>query len=195
MRRRISKRKILFAAVLLVLFLGVAYYFRHTIRSNGARLYQILSCGENRYQAEIDAAAARHGVDSRLICAVIKKESGFNPKASGGAGEVGLMQIRPTTAATDWALAHGLTVPVNGLLYDPALNIEIGTWYLAGAIQRWRKYNYALELALCHYNAGETRAREWQPATTDGEMKTITITSTRQYVKDILKEYRKQLKK
>lgn len=188
-------RKILFLAFLIAVVLGGAYYFRHTIRSNGAKLYQSLFSGKNRYQKEIAEAAARHNVDSRLIYAVIKKESNFNPKASGSAGEVGLMQIRPTTAATDWALAHGVTVPNAGLLYNPALNIEIGTWYLSGAIQRWRKYNYTIELALCHYNAGESRAREWQPGTLDGEMKTITISSTRQYVHEIMKEYRKLQKK
>ncbi len=179
---------ILIAMILLAI---LALIFRQSLRRNLVAVYRIIFDNPRQYEAIIAAAAERHAVDSRLIYAVISKESGFDHDIVGPVGEIGLMQIRPTTAAADWVKAHGYPVPVNGLLFNPELNIEIGTWYLAQAIQRWRNYDRALELALCSYNAGDAKAREWQPITLHGELKEITYPTTRQYVKDIMKHYRK----
>ncbi|GEM_PF-3059561 len=193
MRRRIRwtfRKKIIVAAIILLLAM-TAIWHRQQLRRTVAKACRYVFDNPSRYEAAIAAAAGRHAVDSRLIYAVISKESGFDHDIVGGVGEIGLMQIRPTTAATDWARVHGVPVPVPGVLFDSALNIEIGTWYLGEAIQRWRNYKYGIELALCHYNAGESKAREWAPDTYDGELKPITYPTTRQYVKEIMTHYRK----
>jgi soluble lytic murein transglycosylase-like protein len=57
--------------------------------------------------------AARAGLPPRIAEAVTAVESGFDPGAVGGVGEVGLMQIRPQTA-----LLLGYKGPVTGL-FDP----------------------------------------------------------------------------
>ncbi len=75
----------------------------------------------------IAAKAAAHGVPAGLARAVVRVESNYNPRATGGAGEVGLMQIKYQTA-------RGLGYTGSrAALYDPATNLEWGMRYLAGA--------------------------------------------------------------
>lgn len=143
-------------------------------------------------------AARRNGIDSLLLKSVIRQESGFDPDARGNAGEVGLMQIMPGAngAAQDWADAHRQPLPCRGVMFNPALNVEIGSWYLARALRRWSSYKDAVELALCEYNAGLSRARMWKPVTYDGDVSNqIGYRSTRVYVKSIVNRYREWRKK
>lgn len=88
----------------------------------------------------IDSAAAKHGVDSSLLKAVIQAESGFNPNAVSSAGAQGLMQLMPRTAA-----GLGVSDP-----FDPEQNIDAGARYLKGQIDRFG----SVEKALAAYNAG-----------------------------------------
>ena len=135
-------------------------------------------------------AAQRNQVDPRLLKAVIWRESRFEVMTEGKAGEVGLMQIMPDKAVVDWAKAKGKAVPSRGALFDPELNIEIGSWYLGNAIRRWSKYRDCHVLALCEYNAGITRANKWKPADPNADVrKRITIPSTLNYVNDIMDRY------
>ena len=144
----------------------------------------------SRYDRLIVLAARRNNVDPRLIKAVIWKESRFDKRARGLKGEVGLMQIMPDLAAADWAKAKGFRSPSRGALFDPELNIEVGSWYLGRALHKWRAYREQITLALCEYNAGAKRANLWKPADPAGSMKgRIAIPSTKEYVSDIMKKY------
>lgn len=72
----------------------------------------------------------KHKLDPFFVMAVIQTESRFNPRALGGQGEIGLMQIKPDTA--QWIVEKfKLDVPDNFDLTDPAINIRIGTAYLS----------------------------------------------------------------
>jgi soluble lytic murein transglycosylase-like protein len=74
------------------------------------------------------AEANHHGMDPFFLLAVIKTESHFNVQARGSHGEIGLMQIRPQTAA--WlAPQAGLSSKFD--LEDPSVNIRIGATYFA----------------------------------------------------------------
>lgn len=66
--------------------------------------------------------------DPIFILAVIKTESSFNANAIGGAGEIGLMQIKPDTA--EW-IANKKNIAWKGAkaLKDPEYNILIGANY------------------------------------------------------------------
>ena len=171
----------------------MGYQWRHSVLD----LWALGS--ENTYDKAIYAAAEKHNVDPLFIKAVIYRETRFNPNRRGGAGEVGLMQIIPSKAVTDWAIAHNVEVPCDGILFRPQVNIDIGTWYLKQGLKRWRRYKYCHELALCQYNAGGRWAKKWAPEKFEDDFtKRISIGSTKEYVKSIMKKYtnyRTQLKK
>jgi soluble lytic murein transglycosylase-like protein len=88
----------------------------------------------------IQDAARRHDVDPKLIKAVIRTESNFNPNAVSGAGAKGLMQIMDFNSR-----AMGVTNP-----FDPAQNIDAGARMLKGHVARYGE----LPKALAAYNAG-----------------------------------------
>ncbi len=105
---------------------------------------------------EIEAAAARHGVDPRLVAVVVLVESGGNPKARSPLGASGLMQVMPKTAERI-AEARGLPAPDQAALFDPATSLDLGTWFLARQLERFgagKSEDEAVFLAATAYNAG-----------------------------------------
>ena len=95
----------------------------------------------NGYGPLISEAATRYGVDPALVAGVIESESGFNARATSGAGAKGLMQLMDGTA-------RGLGVTDS---YDPVQNINGGARLLRQLLD---KYNGDPRLALAAYNAG-----------------------------------------
>lgn len=94
------------------------------------------------YAREISEAATRYGLPERLVTAVIRAESGFNPRAVSSKGAQGLMQLMPSTASV-------LGVRNS---FDPRENIEGGVRHLRGLIDR---FPGNLPFAIAAYNAGE----------------------------------------
>ena len=146
----------------------------------------------HRYDELIIHASEKHGVDPRLISALIWRESRFNPDRVGTHREVGLMQVTEM-AAQDWARYHKNPLFTRQDLFNPATNIEAGTWYLARAINRWSDHSDPLPFALAEYNAGRSNAQRWAAASGNDPEKfweNIGYPTTKRYVKDILKRYR-----
>lgn len=87
-------------------------------------------------------------VDKYYIYAIIKAESNYDKQANSHKGAQGLMQILPATAKE---IANSMELKVTDTtLYEPEVNIMIGTKYFATLL---KKYNNVL-LALAAYNAG-----------------------------------------
>lgn len=142
--------------------------------------------------------STRYGLRPSFVFALIKKESNFQIGARGTFQEYGLMQIREGVA-DDWCREHKReNFRSYGILMDPKTNIEIGTWYLAKGMKRWRSYKHQEQIALAQYNAGPGRVKEWIPPSKDGEfLSRIMISSTRDYILKIQsyeKEFIKPLK-
>jgi hypothetical protein len=95
-------------------------------------------------------AAEERGLPPEVADAVAHVESAYKPNAVGNVGEVGLMQVRPSTAVM---LGYGGTIAD---LHEPATNVRYGVQYLAEA---WKLANGNLCRALMKYRAGHGEAR------------------------------------
>jgi len=137
------------------------------------------------HDAEIRAAAHRHDLDPAWIAAEIRAESIFNPRARSSANARGLMQLLPSTAA---AVARRLGQAYAGAeqLYDPVLNIALGSAYLR---EMEDKYGRTYQ-AIAAYNAGPAPVARWlsQRPQHDPDLwiETITYKETRDYVARVL---------
>ena len=99
------------------------------------------------YTRLVRQAADRHGVDPRLVHALIEVESGYRADVVSAAGAMGLMQLMPVTAQR-----YGVADPL-----DPESNIEAGTRHLRALLD---EFGPLFELdALAAYNAGESVVR------------------------------------
>lgn len=100
----------------------------------------------------VEKNAHRFDVNPLAILAVIHVESTFNPFAVSPRGAMGLMQLRAATAR-DVALELGISFESDELLFEPELNILIGTCYLKRLLDRFGD----LDTALAAFHAGPTR--------------------------------------
>jgi hypothetical protein len=93
----------------------------------------------------IEKETARTNLPADIAEAVVFVESGYNPGTIGTVGEIGLMQIRPETAAMLGFRGN------NAELAEPDINIHYGVLYLNRA---WRLAGGDLCRALMKYRAG-----------------------------------------
>ncbi len=96
-------------------------------------------------------------LDPVFLMAVIQNESSFNPKRKGSCGEIGLMQVKPDTAA--WiAETYGIEEYKGAKsLYNPAINVRIG----AALMDKLRhQFDSESRLYLSAYNIGAKKVRK-----------------------------------
>ncbi len=151
----------------------------------------------HRYDAIIRDAARRRGLDPMVVKAVVWRESRFRPEMRGRDGERGLMQITDT-AALEWVKSEKIPSFVPSDLFDPKVNLEVGTWLLARALRRYVGRDDPLPFALAEYNAGRSRVTKWTNEKEPGEegqssagtnsqelRANIDIPSTRHYIETV----------
>ena len=117
------------------------------------------------YSDLVLSLSKKHQVDWKLVAAVMKAESNFNPHAVSPKGARGLMQLMPDTAKL-----YRVTDP-----YDPVQNIDAGVRHLKMLMNR---FPGKLDLVLAAYNSGEK--------TVDRFKGIPPFSETRSYVKKVL---------
>ncbi len=148
-----------------------------------------------QYDQLIRAVAAPNKLDPMLVKAVVWRESRFDPKKFGGAGERGLMQVSEI-AAQEWATEEKIENFHAEELFDPKTNLEAGAWYLHRAMMHWQAQRDPTPFALAEYNAGASRAQRWAAAdakssiTASEFQRNIDFPGTKNYVASILERYR-----
>ncbi|HEX9473838.1 MAG TPA: transglycosylase SLT domain-containing protein, partial [Steroidobacteraceae bacterium] len=130
--------------------------------------------------------SAANGLDPYLVASLIRQESEFNPNAVSRANAVGLMQLLPKTGKLV-AKEVKLKRYTASQLYTPAVNLQLGTRYFRGMVDKFGGFEYALAA----YNAGSDRVDEWlaQGKYRDPQefVESIPFTETREYVQAILR--------
>jgi len=119
---------------------------RPVLPQEGGRVSACAGKIEHRFDFLIQKAANRYDVDPALVKAIIKAESGYNPKAISKRGAKGLMQLMPSTAK-----ALGVED-----CFNPEHNINGGVKYFKELLGR---FNGNIKLSLAAYNAGARKVR------------------------------------
>jgi soluble lytic murein transglycosylase len=129
-------------------------------------------------------ASTRLALDPYLVLALARQESLFNPNATSGSNARGLMQLIPSTArkmASQQGLDSGAIH-----LYDPSVNVELGTAYLKNLFEMFHGDAFR---AVAAYNAGESAVSKWNaqsPGADDEWVENIAYKETREYVKKVI---------
>lgn len=135
-------------------------------------------------------AYANH-LDPYLVMALIRQESGFDPKAVSGPGARGLMQLLPPTArvVAREARSRRHRPRAAGNLTDPGYNLRVGCRFFSEMI---REFHGSLEQALAAYNAGPDRVHQWLSGHSFPEpaafVESIPFPETRAYVQTVLRD-------
>jgi soluble lytic murein transglycosylase len=130
------------------------------------------------------SASNRLALDPYLVLALARQESLFNPKATSSSNARGLMQLIPSTARK-MASQNGID-PEAIALYDPSVNVQLGTTYLKNLFEMFHGDEFH---AVAAYNGGENAVSKWiaESGGPDDEwVENIAYKETRDYVKKVI---------
>lgn len=145
-----------------------------------------------KYDAYVQAYAAENQLDPRLLYAVIRTESGFDPAATSGVGARGLMQI--TQETFEWIkskIAPDEAITFDDL-YDPQVNIRFGAYYMAACMGRYQ--NHVATAAAAYHSGWGTVDKLLKSADYSADGQTLHTFPYQQmglYVKKIARAYEK----
>jgi soluble lytic murein transglycosylase len=142
------------------------------------------------YPEQVAYAAHENELAPELIYAVMRKESAFNKNVVSYADAIGLMQLLERTAKS---VADDLSWKefARPMLYDPEVNVMLGSRFVANLIERYRGQAAP---AIAAYNAGEHRVDPWLKRGAKGSgnleldrfVEDIPIDQTRNYVRRVI---------
>lgn len=139
------------------------------------------------YRKDLERNANQQNLDPFMMAALIRQESEFDPQALSPKHAYGLTQVEP---ATGRALARraGIKRFSNRALFQPAINLKLGSFYLRALLDQW---GGKWEEALASYNAGKSRVVDWMAWNQYQEpaefVESIPFTETREYVEAVLR--------
>ena len=139
------------------------------------------------YWNDLVSDSTKNGLDPYLVASLIRQESEFNAGAYSPAHAMGLMQLLPSVGKEN-AKKEGIRGFQPSSLFNPSVNLQLGTRNLRGVLDR---FGGQPEYALAAYNAGDMPVRQWMAA---GDYKdipefveSIPYTETREYVQAIMR--------
>jgi soluble lytic murein transglycosylase len=138
------------------------------------------------YWDTITLEARSRGLDPYRVAAFIRQETVFDPRAVSHASAYGLMQLVMDTAQRT-AARIGVAPPSTvEELFNPQLNIKLGTAYLRAQLDNYGRVEYAAAA----YNAGPGRVVRWKvelPSEIDEWAEAVPFKETRQYIQGIIR--------
>jgi peptidoglycan lytic transglycosylase len=140
------------------------------------------------FRDQIAKVSRSASIPPDLLQALMREESGLDPKALSSTGALGLTQVMPATARI---VAHRLNLRgyQTARLLDPDVNIRIGGAYLG---ELYAHFQHPA-LALASYNAGPGAVAGWLkgrgPFVLDTFVEEIPLDETRGYVKRCLRSF------
>ncbi len=142
------------------------------------------------FRSDLVREAKKHKIDPRFLLAIMKQESSFRPGAKSPAGARGLLQL-----VFDTALKYNAKAGYQGLmpddLYQPAVNIAVGSVYVA---ELRSEFDGFYEAIAASYNAGEDNAARWmnrsRPRDPGVFAAEVGFAETKNYVFKVMNNYR-----
>jgi soluble lytic murein transglycosylase len=172
---KLFRKKRVFA----LLLLGFVLFLFLSSGTLGRLMYPI------HYQEEIRQNAEKYGLSPFLIAAIIRVESNYEPDIKSSKGAYGVMQLMPDTST--WIIdAANFSESFKDSLSNPAVSIQMGTWYLAWLHKQYEGNTHA---AVAGYNAGQGNVNKWlQNGDWDGTLEHVDMIpygETRHYVQRV----------
>jgi soluble lytic murein transglycosylase len=139
----------------------------------------------NYWDIIVQESKARN-LDPYQVAGLIRQETIFATRARSGANAYGLMQVIPSTArltARKYGVTREITVES---LYEPRLNIQLGTAYLRDQIDKFGRIEYVAAA----YNAGPGRIPGWKaslPSEIDEWAEAVPFKETRGYIQGVVR--------
>jgi soluble lytic murein transglycosylase len=136
---------------------------------------------------DITRWSSARGLDRYQVAGVIRQETIFDVDARSHANAYGLMQLLLPTAKSMARKYSASIMPSSPSdLYQPSLNIELGTAYMKDQFEKFGRFEY-VGIA---YNAGPGRVAPWRaqlPAEMDDFVEAIPFKETKGYVQGIIR--------
>lgn len=173
---RLLKNILIPLVIILITLIAIDIYFRISYPLSYTNIIK-------KYSKQFD-------VDPYLVAAIINVESSFDKDAISSKEARGLMQISPTTG--QWA-AEILSLEdfTLDMLFNPEVNVMIGTWYINILS---KEFNDNLQLILAAYNGGSGNVNRWledeKYCGDGGSLKKIPFKETEQYVDKVMENYK-----
>ena len=184
-------KKVIVTLVILIIILAIYFICFKVIRVQDKILKYIYPIEYSEY---VEKYSKENNLDKYLVYAIIKAESNFDPHVTSSSDAKGLMQLMEETAIERSNMIDERTIETHDL-YDPEINIKLGTSYFAYLLGLFDNNTI---LALTAYNAGLGNVQEWINKgiiKKDGsDIENIPYKETNNYVRKILKDYQMYMK-
>lgn len=145
------------------------------------------------YRDALNRYSQANHIDARLVLALARQESRFNPRVKSAAAARGLVQFIQETALK-LAGEEGLNNFELDDVYEPDMAVRLASRYVGDLLQMFPDNPYAVAAS---YNTGEANVERWifRSRTNDVDRFTveIAIPETKDYVAKVMSNYRAYL--